>query len=121
MADAAPSSPHHPALERVRQAVIDIGSNSVRLVIYDGPRRAPFPICNEKALCGLGRDMSTDGALNPKAVESALAVLARFRRLLSEHGDPPTVAVATATRGATTTYQRGGSASGRSRSPTPVA
>ncbi|MEQ8935582.1 MAG: hypothetical protein RIE56_07305, partial [Amphiplicatus sp.] len=44
-----------------RQAVVDIGSNSIRLVIYDGPARAPAPICNEKALCGLGRDMGADG------------------------------------------------------------
>lgn len=84
------------AFQRARQAVIDIGSNSVRLVIYDGPRRAPFPICNEKALCGLGRDMSPDGELNPDSVASALETLARFRRLLAEHGDPPTMTVATA-------------------------
>lgn len=96
MADTPPTSPDLPAFQRIRQAVIDIGSNSVRLVIYDGPLRAPFPICNEKALCGLGRDMSDEGRLNPKAVDSALEVLARFKRLLSEHGDPPTRTVATA-------------------------
>ena len=79
-----------------RRAVIDIGSNSIRLVIYEGPRRAPFPICNEKALCGLGRDLEPGGVLDPKAVESALTTLARFRRLLSEHGDPATEAFATA-------------------------
>lgn len=79
-----------------RWAVIDIGSNSVRLVIYDGPRRAPFPICNEKALCGLGRDMDDGGALNPQAVESALAILARFKALLLQHGEPPVRIVATA-------------------------
>lgn len=79
-----------------RWAIIDIGSNSVRLVIYDGPRRAPFSICNEKALCGLGRDMDDGGALNPQAVEVALATLSRFRALLALHGDPPTRIVATA-------------------------
>lgn len=79
-----------------RQAVIDIGSNSVRLVIYDGPRRAPMPICNEKALCGLGRDTGADGALNPAAVEYALATLRRFRSLIEEHGNPPTRVIATA-------------------------
>ncbi|MCB2098282.1 MAG: Ppx/GppA family phosphatase [Parvularculaceae bacterium] len=84
------------ALERTRQAVIDIGSNSVRLVIYDGPQRAPFQICNEKALCGLGREIGEDGSLNPKAVESALSILTRFRCLLTEYGDPPTDIVATA-------------------------
>lgn len=89
-------SPESAALERVREAVIDIGSNSVRLVVYDGPRRAPFPIANEKALCGLGRDMTEDGALNEKSMESALQVLARYRCLLVEHGDPKTHTVATA-------------------------
>ncbi len=79
-----------------RWAIIDIGSNSVRLVIYDGPRRAPFPICNEKALCGLGRDMDDGGALNPQATDVALAILARFKTLLSQHGDPPVRVVATA-------------------------
>lgn len=78
-----------------RQAVVDIGSNSVRLVIFDGPRRAPMQICNEKALCGLGRDMSSDGRLAPAAVDYALATLRRFRRLIAEHGDPPTRVIAT--------------------------
>ncbi len=79
-----------------RQAVVDIGSNSIRLVIYDGPARAPAPICNEKALCGLGRDMGADGGLNPAAVDYALATLVRFRRLIAAHGEPPTTAFATA-------------------------
>jgi len=56
-----------PVARQGRRAVVDIGSNSVRLVVYDGPRRTPVPICNEKSLCGLGRDMTSDGALNPSA------------------------------------------------------
>lgn len=84
---------HPPAAER--QAVIDIGSNSVRLVIYDGPRRAPTQIVNEKVLCGLGRDMTPDAKLDPKAVKYALETLGRFRRILEEHRDPPTRVVAT--------------------------
>lgn len=79
-----------------RQAVIDVGSNSVRLVIYDGPRRAPMPICNEKALCGLGREMTEEGDLNPESVEYALATLQRFKRVLAEHDNPPTRVIATA-------------------------
>jgi exopolyphosphatase/guanosine-5'-triphosphate,3'-diphosphate pyrophosphatase len=93
---AAPFDPPARALERARQAVIDIGSNSVRLVIYDGPRRAPFPICNEKALCGLGRDLGGTGALERGAVESAMETLARFATLIREHGSPQTFVVATA-------------------------
>lgn len=79
-----------------RRAVIDIGSNSVRLVIYDGPKRAPFSICNEKALCGLGRDMTDDGKLNPEAANFAFATLRRFARILKEHNNPPVHAIATA-------------------------
>lgn len=67
----------------VRQpvAIIDIGSNSVRLVAYDGLTRAPTPLYNEKVLCGLGRNVLTTGRLNDEAVARALAALARFRVL----------------------------------------
>ena len=83
-------------MKSTKRAVVDIGSNSVRLVIFDGSRRAPASICNEKALCGLGRDMTVSGALNSGSADFALATLGRFRRLLDEHGDPPTRAIATA-------------------------
>ncbi|GEP05953.1 exopolyphosphatase [Methylobacterium oxalidis] len=62
-------------------AIIDIGSNSVRLVAYDGLTRAPTPLYNEKVLCGLGRNVLTTGRLNEEAVRRALAALARFRVL----------------------------------------
>lgn len=91
-----PTSSVEPRAGGGRQAVVDIGSNSIRLVIYDGPRRSPAPICNEKALCGLGRDMGADGRMNPVAVEYALSTLTRFRRLIAAHGEPPTTAIATA-------------------------
>ena len=44
-------------------AIIDIGSNSVRLVAYEGLTRSPTPIFNEKALCGLGRGVLSTGLL----------------------------------------------------------
>ncbi|KAB1071979.1 exopolyphosphatase [Methylobacterium planeticum] len=62
-------------------AIIDIGSNSVRLVAYDGLTRAPTPLYNEKVLCGLGRNVLTTGRLNEEAVRRALAALGRFRVL----------------------------------------
>ena len=62
-------------------AVFDIGSNSVRLVIYEGLTRAPTPIFNEKVLAGLGRQVQTTGLLAPEAIETALAALRRFRSL----------------------------------------
>jgi exopolyphosphatase/guanosine-5'-triphosphate,3'-diphosphate pyrophosphatase len=62
-------------------AVIDIGSNSVRLVVYEGLTRAPTPVFNEKALCGLGKSLASTGRLADDAVEGALAALRRFRAL----------------------------------------
>jgi exopolyphosphatase / guanosine-5'-triphosphate,3'-diphosphate pyrophosphatase len=58
--------------------VIDIGSNSVRLVIYEGAVRAPAPLFNEKVLCGLGRSVATTGRLGDDGVARALAALTRF-------------------------------------------
>ena len=62
-------------------AIIDIGSNSVRLVAYDALSRAPTPLYNEKVLCGLGRNVLTTGRLSEEAVNRALGALARFRVL----------------------------------------
>lgn len=62
-------------------AVIDIGSNSVRLVIYEGLTRAPTPIFNEKVLAGLGRQVQTTGLLAQDAIDTALAALRRFRAM----------------------------------------
>jgi exopolyphosphatase/guanosine-5'-triphosphate,3'-diphosphate pyrophosphatase len=61
--------------------VIDIGSNSVRLVVYEGLSRNPSPIFNEKVLCGLGREVQSTGLLALDAMDKALAALRRFRTL----------------------------------------
>src|SRR5436305_4549981 len=62
-------------------AVIDIGSNSVRLVVYEGLTRSPTPIFNEKVLAGLGREVQSTGLLAADAIEKAYAALRRFRAL----------------------------------------
>ncbi|MGY2049292.1 exopolyphosphatase [Methylobacterium sp. JK268] len=62
-------------------AIIDIGSNSVRLVAYSGLSRAPTPLYNEKAMCALGRNVLTTGRLNEEGIRRALQALARFREL----------------------------------------
>jgi exopolyphosphatase/guanosine-5'-triphosphate,3'-diphosphate pyrophosphatase len=62
-------------------AVIDIGSNSVRLVVYEALTRAPTPIFNEKVLAGLGREVQTTGLLAEDAIKTALEALRRFRAL----------------------------------------
>ena len=61
--------------------VIDIGSNSVRLVVYEGAVRSPTPLFNEKVLCGLGRSVASTGHLGIEASERVLVALARFRAI----------------------------------------
>jgi exopolyphosphatase / guanosine-5'-triphosphate,3'-diphosphate pyrophosphatase len=77
-------------------AVVDIGSNSVRLVVYDGLRRSPSPIFNEKVLCGLGRGVAHTGRLNDGSVERALVSLRRFKTLIKQMRVGDTFALATA-------------------------
>ena len=77
-------------------AVFDIGSNSVRLVAYEGLTRSPTPIFNEKVLAGLGREVQSTGLLAPDAVETALEALKRFRALCNTMGVERVWAIATA-------------------------
>ncbi|MCT4655274.1 MAG: Ppx/GppA family phosphatase [Cohaesibacter sp.] len=67
-------------------AVIDIGSNSVRLVMYEHLSRSPVPMYNEKVLCGLGKGVAVTGQLDEGAVSCALRALERFSFLLKQAG-----------------------------------
>ena len=77
-------------------AIIDIGSNSVRLVVYSGARRIPSVIFNEKVMAGLGRDVGETGKLGEEAQARALAALDRFRLLTGQMGVVRARVVATA-------------------------
>jgi len=77
-------------------AIIDIGSNSVRLVVYSGATRIPSVIFNEKVLAGLGRGVGETGAIAPEAEARALAALERFRFLVRQMKVVRTRTVATA-------------------------
>lgn len=77
-------------------AVIDIGSNSVRLVVYEGLVRSPTTVFNEKVLCGLGRQVASTGQLGKEAVERALAALIRFKAIALLLGVKNIFAIATA-------------------------
>ena len=76
-AGAAPAKP---------VAIVDIGSNSVRLVAYERLSRSPTPIFNEKVLCGLGRGVATTGLLGADAMDRALAALRNFKVLCRNLG-----------------------------------
>lgn len=64
-------------------AIIDIGSNSIRMVVYDGLYRSPAILFNERVLAELGKTLSTTGTLNPKTLELAFSNLQRFKAVIS--------------------------------------
>lgn len=67
------------ALSRV--GVIDVGSNSVRMVVFDGAARSPAYFYNEKVMAGLGQGLAVTGMLNPQGVQRAMKALRRFAAL----------------------------------------
>ncbi|WP_425073102.1 Ppx/GppA family phosphatase [Sagittula sp. S175] len=71
--------PQSRAVSRV--GVVDIGSNSVRMVVFDGAARSPAYYFNEKIMCGLGEGMMQTGRLNPEGRKRALAAMRRFSLL----------------------------------------
>lgn len=97
LAPSRTSPAAEPDLPETRHAaVIDIGSNSIRLVVYRLEGRAIWTVYNEKAVASLGRDLQTTGRLSPEGVEIAMAALRRFRVLLQGWTSRETFVVATA-------------------------
>ncbi|TAD81851.1 MAG: Ppx/GppA family phosphatase [Sphingomonadales bacterium] len=78
------------------RAIIDIGSNTVRLVVYGGTMRAPTVLLNEKVTAKLGRDIAVTGRLADEAMALALRGLRRFALLLADLGIEDVETVATA-------------------------
>jgi exopolyphosphatase / guanosine-5'-triphosphate,3'-diphosphate pyrophosphatase len=76
--------------------IIDIGSNSIRLVVYEGEGRIPSILFNEKIMAGLGKGLGKTGLLDPDAVDRTLTALARFKRLAEDMGVLRLSTVATA-------------------------
>ncbi|TMV07875.1 Ppx/GppA family phosphatase [Ruegeria sediminis] len=86
--------PSARALSRV--GVVDVGSNSVRMVVFDGAARSPAYFYNEKVMCALGAGLSDTGRLNPRGRVRAMDALRRFQHLAADLDLPPLHAVATA-------------------------
>ncbi|HYF06491.1 MAG TPA: Ppx/GppA family phosphatase, partial [Acetobacteraceae bacterium] len=86
--------PDAPAGERC--GVVDLGSNSVRLVVFEGRSRNPQAIFNEKAVLGLGRGLQSTGRLNEAAVEEALTVMLRYHAIARAMRADPLEVLATA-------------------------
>ena len=86
--------PKARALSRV--GVVDVGSNSVRLVVFDGAARSPAYFYNEKVMAGLGAGLAETGRLNPVGRMRAVSAIRRFAALAEGMGIRPLTAVATA-------------------------
>ena len=86
--------PSARALSRV--GVVDVGSNSVRLVVFDGAARSPAYFYNEKIMCALGAGLSDSGVLNPEGRVRALSAMRRFQHLAQGMGLASLTVVATA-------------------------
>ena len=91
-----------PPTEHQRAAIVDLGSNSVRLVVFEGVTRNPIPIFNEKATLRLGRGLQATGRLNEDGVAAAMDVMSRFYAIArSMKADPFEVLATAAVRDAT--------------------
>lgn len=94
MPDPLRNLPEAPVRDRC--GIVDLGSNSVRLVVFEGRGRNPQSIFNEKAVLGLGRGLQTTGMLNEQAVEQALTVMMRYHAIACAMGADPLEVLATA-------------------------
>ena len=97
MMDAHPlggsaASPSRPP----RAAVVDLGSNSVRLVVFEGKARNPVTIFNEKGVVRLGRGLETSGRLHPDGMQQALSLMQRFYAVARSMNAQPFEVLATA-------------------------
>ena len=77
-------------------SVIDIGSNSIRLNVYEGARRSPSIIFSEKVTCALGRSLDDNGLLSEESMQKAFLAFRRFRALSRQLGSTKIHAIATA-------------------------
>ncbi len=88
--------PFAPPPSLPRCGVVDLGSNSVRLVVYEGHTRNPMPIFNEKAVLRLGRGLQTTGRLNEDGMAQALTVMHRYHAVARAMDARPFEVLATA-------------------------
>jgi exopolyphosphatase/guanosine-5'-triphosphate,3'-diphosphate pyrophosphatase len=88
--------PPAPPTDQLRAAVVDLGSNSVRLVVFEGRGRNPLAIFNEKSVLRLGRGLDRTGRLNEEGLDQALTVLRRYHAVAQAMRADPFEILATA-------------------------
>ena len=89
---------HRDLVQKVmfKTAVIDIGSNSIRLVVFQGPSRSPEYFYNENVICRLGLGVKKEGYLNEEGISLASKALIRFSHLIKKMEVTKVIGVATA-------------------------
>ncbi|MFC3050988.1 Ppx/GppA family phosphatase [Kordiimonas pumila] len=75
-----------PSVTKDYVGVIDIGSNSIRLVVFSGKKRVPDTIFNEKIMVGLGAEIGKTGKMGTAAIKLAISTLQRFVSLCTHMG-----------------------------------
>ena len=93
---AGPAAPRATPGSAARSAIVDLGSNSVRLVVFEGAGRNPVAIFNERAVLRLGRGLETTGLLNEEGVAAALVVMHRYAAIAHAMRADPLEVLATA-------------------------
>lgn len=76
--------------------VLDIGSNSVRLVVFDLSGGHPFPVFNDRVFCSLGKGVGETGALSDEGRHSALETILRYVGIARQLGVGQLELIATA-------------------------
>lgn len=95
LSNARPRASQRPIDQRLI-AIIDIGSNSVRLVVYRGAVRVPPTVFNEKVMCGLAKGLATTGVMDADTMDQAVDTLRRFAMLCADMQVDQLTVVATA-------------------------
>jgi len=88
--------PFTPPAHLPRCGVVDLGSNSVRLVVFEGHCRNPTAIFNEKAVLRLGQGLQETGLLNEAGMSQAVTVMHRYHAVARAMGAQPFEVLATA-------------------------
>ena len=83
-------------LKKSKIAIIDIGSNSVRLVIYPDSGKYPYPLFNERINCRLGEKIHKTNNLSVNSISRTLKALQRFSIIIENMEVKHVIPVATA-------------------------
>jgi exopolyphosphatase/guanosine-5'-triphosphate,3'-diphosphate pyrophosphatase len=95
--DAAPALSRPAAPAAIRLAALDVGTNSIRLIVTEARPDGTYRLIDdEKEVGRLGRGMAQTGRLSPKSMDAAALAIARMKGIAVGYGVQRLKAVATA-------------------------